>query len=184
MARSPSRVSGSVETRSGLRPDVARLVILSLEFFGEGVKGGEMERLDQDLYNMNMVSSKRYILWAQDVELHLISRDLLHTIQELCSEGTAPDPQTEIDNSRAIALMMRHMDRDLQFEFRNVDSAIKLWQALRERHGNLRDSILLNLEAEWNDLHFSDFDTVIQFYSEALRITGMMRFCGCGTAKR
>ncbi|XP_062023898.1 uncharacterized protein LOC133740066 [Rosa rugosa] len=122
-------------------------------------------------------AGKRYLMWAQDVELHLISRDLLHTIQELCHKGTAPDPQTEIDNSRALALMMRHMDRDLRFEFMNEDSAIKLWQALRERYGNVRDSIPLNLEAEWNDLRFSDFDTVIQFYSEALHITGMMRFC-------
>ncbi|XP_040364930.1 uncharacterized protein LOC121050106 [Rosa chinensis] len=117
-------------------------------------------------------------MWAQDVELHLIARDLLHTIQELCHKGTAPDPQTEIDNSRTLALMMRHMDRDLRFEFMNEDSVIKLWQALRERYGNVRDSILSNLEAELNDLRFSDFDTIIQFYSEALRITGMMRLCG------
>jgi hypothetical protein len=60
----------------------------------------------------------------------------------------------------------------------NEDSAIKLWQALRERYGNVRDSILPNLEAEWSDLRFSDFDTVIQFYSEALRIRAMMHFCG------
>ncbi|XP_024191739.1 uncharacterized protein LOC112195774 [Rosa chinensis] len=120
-------------------------------------------------------AGKRYLLWAQDIELHLISRDLLHTIQELCSEGTAPDPQTEIDNSKALALMMHHMDRELQFEFMNEDSAINLWQVLQEGYGNVRDSILL--EAEWNDLRFSKFDIVMQFYLEARRIKAMMRIC-------
>ncbi|XP_062029030.1 uncharacterized protein LOC133745047 [Rosa rugosa] len=123
-------------------------------------------------------AGKRYLFWVTDVEIHLIARDLLHTIQELCPIETAPDPQTEKDNSKALAFIKRHMDSDLQFEFINEDSAIKLWHALRERYGNVRDSILPNTEAEWKDLRFSEFDTVMLFYSEALRIKVMMRLCG------
>ena len=123
-------------------------------------------------------AGKGYLDWAIDIEIHLTAQDLLHTIQELCPIETAPDPQTEKDNSKALAFMRRHMNSDLQFEFINEDSAIKLWQALRERYGNVRDSILPNLEAEWNDLRFSEFDNVMQFYSEAHRIKTTMRLCG------
>ncbi|XP_040364579.1 uncharacterized protein LOC121050067 [Rosa chinensis] len=123
-------------------------------------------------------AGKRYLIWAVDVEIHLIARNLLHTIQELCPTKIAPDYQTETDNSWALAFMKRHMDNDLLFEFINEDTAIKLWQALRERYGNVHDSILRNIEAEWNDLRFSEFDTIMQFYSEALHIRAMMRLCG------
>ncbi|KAF5179191.1 Retrotransposon protein, partial [Thalictrum thalictroides] len=69
------------------------------------------------------------------------------------------------------------MDESLQLEYMNEKNARNLWVALEERFGNFRDSLLSDLEVRWQNLRFSEFKTVMQYNSEALRIKSLMHLC-------
>ncbi|KAK9930890.1 hypothetical protein M0R45_018195 [Rubus argutus] len=83
----------------------------------------------------------------------------------------------EAKNAKAIILMIRHMDESLQSEYLNEEDPRKLWVALEERFGNVRESLLPDLEVKWLNLRFCDYSSVLDFNSEALRIKSLMEFC-------
>ncbi|KAK9910275.1 hypothetical protein M0R45_034243 [Rubus argutus] len=56
--------------------------------------------------------------------------------------------ELEAKNAKAIILMIRHMDESLQSEYLNEEDPRKLWVALEERFGNVRESLLPDLEHE------------------------------------
>ena len=73
--------------------------------------------------------------------------------------------------------MIRHMDESLQSEYLNEEDPRRLWVALEERFGNVRESLLPDLEMKWQTLRFCDYCSVLEFNSEALRIKSLMEFC-------
>ncbi|KAK9911205.1 hypothetical protein M0R45_035126 [Rubus argutus] len=85
--------------------------------------------------------------------------------------------ELEAKNAKAIILMIRHMDESLQSEYLNEEDPRKLWVALEERFGNVRESLLPDLEVKWLNLRFCDYSSVLDFNSEALRIKSLMEFC-------
>ena len=74
--------------------------------------------------------------------------------------------------------MTRHMDDSLQYECMNEEDPRRLWVSLEERFGNVRDSLLPELEVRWHSFCFCNFNSVIDYNSEALRIKSLMEFCG------
>ena len=83
----------------------------------------------------------------------------------------------EAKNAKAIILMIRHMDESLQSEYLNEEDPRRLWVALEGRFGNVRESLLPDLEVKWQNLRFCDYSSVLDFNSEALRIKSLMEFC-------
>ena len=51
----------------------------------------------------------RLLRQAHDIVMYLSAQELLARIHERFCEGTAQDPQTEINNARVLILMNRHM---------------------------------------------------------------------------
>ena len=74
-------------------------------------------------------------------------------------------PMAVTNNAKALILITRHMVESLQLEYMNEDNARNLWEALEERFGNIRDTLLPDLEMRWSNLRFSDFKTVPNIYN-------------------
>ncbi|XP_024185911.1 uncharacterized protein LOC112190672 [Rosa chinensis] len=130
-------------------------------------------RLD---FQMLDSTGSEYYSWVTDVENHLTSRGILPIIQ-------APNPglvfqRTPTKHAQAIILMRRHMDKALRLEYMSMRDARDLWVALEERFGNIQDTLLPDLKVQWNNIRFSDFKSVAEYNSEALRLKAMLKFCG------
>ncbi|XP_040367250.1 uncharacterized protein LOC121050596 [Rosa chinensis] len=130
-------------------------------------------RLD---FQMLDSTGSEYYSWVTDVENHLTSKGILPIIQ-------APDPglvfqRTPTKHAQAIILMRRHMDKALRLEYMSMKDARELWVALEERFGNIQDTLLPDLKVQWNNIRFSDFKSVAEYNSEALRLKAMLKFCG------
>ncbi|XP_040369562.1 uncharacterized protein LOC121051353 [Rosa chinensis] len=130
-------------------------------------------RLD---FQMLDSTGSEYYSWVTDVENHLTSRGILPIIQ-------APNPglvfqRTPTKHAQAIILMRRHMDKALRLEYMSMRDARDLWVALEERFGNIQDTLLPDLKVQWNNIRFSDFKSVAEYNSEALRLQAMLKFCG------
>ncbi|KAM5584967.1 hypothetical protein ABKV19_004379 [Rosa sericea] len=128
-----------------------------------------------------------YHKWVRDVRQHLKADGILSTIQEPSQDVLTPQQATafeankaqrEANEAKAIILMTRHMNDALQNEYLNEEDPRKLWVELEQRFGNVRDSLLPDLEVRWHSLRFCDFKSVLDYNSEALRIKSMMEFCG------
>ncbi|KAK9933339.1 hypothetical protein M0R45_020539 [Rubus argutus] len=147
-----------------------------------------------------------YHKWVRDVRNHLKAKGIISAIREppaaaTASAAAASDDaadatpaqvaacaavaaavaraaaeELEAKNAKAIILMIRHMDESLQSEYLNEEDPRKLWVALEERFGNVRESLLPDLEVKWLNLRFCDYSSVLDFNSEALRIKSLMEF--------
>ena len=128
-----------------------------------------------------------YHRWVRDIRQHLKADGILDTILEPSQDVlTVEQAQAleanraalEANKAKAIILMTRHMDDSLQYECMNEEDPRRLWVSLEERFGNVRDSLLPDLEVRWHSLRFCDFKSVLDYNSEALRIKSLMEFCG------
>ena len=118
---------------------------------------------------------------------HLKVDGILSTIQEPSQDVLTPQQVTafeanratrEANEAKAIILMTRHMNDALQNEYLNKEDPRKLWVELEQRFGNVRDSLLPELEVRWQSLRLCDFKSVLDNNSEALRIKSLMELCG------
>ncbi|XP_024171395.1 uncharacterized protein LOC112177331 [Rosa chinensis] len=116
-----------------------------------------------------------YHSWRTDVENHLTSKGILPIIQ--APNAGLVFQRTPIKHAQAIILMRRHMDKALRLEYMSIKDARNLWVALEERFDNIQDSLLPDLKIQWNNLRFSDFKSVAEYNSEALRLRAMLKFC-------
>lgn len=73
--------------------------------------------------------------------------------------------------------MIRHMDKSLQSEYLIKEDPRRLWVALEKRFGNVRESLLPDLEMKWLNLRLCDYSSFLDFNSEALRIKSLMKLC-------
>ncbi|PRQ49455.1 hypothetical protein RchiOBHm_Chr2g0122131 [Rosa chinensis] len=128
-----------------------------------------------------------YHRWVRDVCQHLKVDRILETILEPSQDVlTVEQAQVleanraalEANKAKAIIRMTRHMDDSLKYECMNEKDPRRLWVSLEERFGNVRDSLLLDLEVRWHSLCFCDFKSVLDYNSEALRFKSLMELCG------
>lgn len=83
-----------------------------------------------------------------------------------------------IKKSKALTLIMDHIDDTLQLEYRNVKDPKVLWDDLKRRFG-FPDEILLPAALdEWNKLRFQDFKSVSDYNSALYRIVSQLEQCG------
>ncbi|XP_062010453.1 uncharacterized protein LOC133726830 [Rosa rugosa] len=120
-------------------------------------------------------TGSEYHGWKTDVENHLTSKGILPIIQAPIAGLVFQ--RTSIKHAQAIILMRRHMDKALRLEYMSIKDARDLWAALEERFGNIQDSLLPDLKVQWNNIRFSDFKSVAEYNSEALRLKAMLKFC-------
>ena len=129
-----------------------------------------------------------YHKWVRDVRNHLKAQGIISAIREqpaaapaqgavAATNAQANADALEAKNAKAIIIMIRHMDESLQSEYLNEEDPRKLWVALEERFGNVRESLLPDLEVRWQLLRLCDYSSVLDFNSEALRIKSLMDFC-------
>jgi hypothetical protein len=146
-----------------------------------------MSNLNKLSFNPLGTTGAGYHKWIRDVRQHLKADGILSTIQEPSQDVLTPQQalafeanraKREANEAKAIILMTRHMNDALQNEYLNEEDPRKLWVELEQRFGNVRDSLLPDLEERWQSLRFCDFKTVLDYNSEALRIKSMMEFCG------
>lgn len=124
-------------------------------------------------------SGQGYPKWVRDVRNHLTAGGILAAIQPPNPDVIAQNVQAMAvtNNAKALIMMTRHMVESLQLEYMNEENARNLWVALEERFGNIRDTLLPELDVRWNNLRFSDYKTVQEYYSEALNIRSQMLHC-------
>ena len=86
---------------------------------------------------------------------HLKADGILSTIQEPNQDVLTPQQAAafeanratrEANEAKAIILMTRHMNDAFQSEYLNEKDPGKLWVELEHRFGNVRDSLLPDLE--------------------------------------
>ncbi|KAM5583860.1 hypothetical protein ABKV19_003640 [Rosa sericea] len=116
-----------------------------------------------------------YHSWKTDVENHLTSKGILPIIQ--APNAGLVFQRTPTKHAQAVILMRRHMDKALKLEYMSIKDARDLWVALEERFDNIQDSLLPDLKVQWNNIRFSDFKSVAEYNSEALRLKAMLKFC-------
>ncbi|XP_062016360.1 uncharacterized protein LOC133732792 [Rosa rugosa] len=128
-----------------------------------------------------------YHKWVRNVRQHLKADGILSRIQVPSQDVLTPQQAAafeenratrEANEAKAIILMTRHMNDALSSEYLNEEDPRKLWVELEQRFGNVRDSLLPDLEVRWHSLCFCDFKSVLDYNLEALRIKSLMEFCG------
>ncbi|KAK9951605.1 hypothetical protein M0R45_007043 [Rubus argutus] len=160
-----------------------------------------MDYLGQNKLDFAPLDTTRigYHKWVHDVRNHLKALWIISAIREpvatatpaivatlLASSGTttvaaqaarATTNALEAKNVKTIIIMIGHMDESLQSEYLNKENPRRLWVALEEHFGNIRESLLPDLEVKWQHLRLCDYSSVLDFNSEALRIKSLMELC-------
>ncbi|XP_049399937.1 uncharacterized protein LOC125864030 [Solanum stenotomum] len=77
------------------------------------------------------ISSKNYLSWVLDAEIHLDSKGLGTTI----TEGNATSSQ---DKAKAMIFLRHHFDEGLKAEYLTVKDPLELWTGLKERYDHLK----------------------------------------------
>ncbi|XP_024171821.1 uncharacterized protein LOC112177797 [Rosa chinensis] len=113
---------------------------------------------------------------VHDVRLHLKAQGILAMIQEPSTDVLTKVATNALDANKAKAIII--MDESLQFEYLNKEDLRRLWVSLEECFGNVRNSLLLDLEMRWHNLRFCDFKHVLDYNSEAFHIKSLMEFSG------
>ncbi|KAL5578536.1 hypothetical protein UlMin_020235 [Ulmus minor] len=106
------------------------------------------------------ITSKNYMSWILDVEMHLESMNLIETI-----------------NEEIMIFLHRHLDEGLKCEYLTIKDLSVLWKNFKERYNHQREVILPASRDEWNALSFQDFKKVSDYNSAMFRIISQLRFC-------
>ncbi|XP_015165131.1 uncharacterized protein [Solanum tuberosum] len=103
------------------------------------------------------ISSKNYLSWVLDAEIHLDAKGLGTTI----TEGNATSSQ---DKVKAMIFLRHHFDEGLKAEYLTVKDPLELWTGLKERYDHLKATVLPRDCYDWIHLRLQDFK--IQQYRE------------------
>jgi hypothetical protein len=73
------------------------------------------------------ISSKNYLPWTLDAEIHLTANNLRDTIKD----ENKVSPQEE---AKAMIFLRHHLHEDLKIEYLTVKDPLQLWKILKERY--------------------------------------------------
>jgi hypothetical protein len=87
------------------------------------------------------ISSKNYLSWILDVEIHLEAMNLGKTIRD----GNVESQQ---DRAKAMIFIRHHLHEELKTEYLTIKDPLILWNNLRERYEHQKSVILPNARYE------------------------------------
>ncbi|KAK4731096.1 hypothetical protein R3W88_024084 [Solanum pinnatisectum] len=114
-------------------------------------------------------SSKNYLSWVLDAEIHLDAKGLGTTI----IEGNAASSQ---DKANVMIFLRHHLDEGLKAEYLTVKDPLELWTGLKERYDHLKATVLPRDRYDWIHLRLQNFKTVCE--SVVYKITSQLKLCG------
>ena len=117
------------------------------------------------------ITSKNYLSWALDAEIHLESMGLGDTIKE--------NKNTSIqDRAKKLIFIRHHLDESLKNEYLTVKEPAVLWKNLKERYDHLKLVVLPKARYDWIHLRLQDFKSISEYNSAMFRITSQLKLCG------
>ena len=93
------------------------------------------------------LDGSNYLTWALDVELHLTSKDLSHTI-------VANSPSTNAQKAHALIFLRHHLNQDLKYEYLIENDPLVLWILLKDRFDQQSAIVLPQAQYDWLNLRF------------------------------
>ncbi|XP_026409861.1 uncharacterized protein LOC113304957 [Papaver somniferum] len=74
--------------------------------------------------------------------------------------------------------LKRHIDPNLRWGYHHLKTPKELWDALESRFGNIHDSLLPQLQVQWNEIRFLDYIKVNDFQKDMMQLQTRLDFCG------
>lgn len=123
-----------------------------------------------------------YIVWALEASNYLCADGIGHTINsdfQLPSGHTQSDLNKRKDAAKAVCLILRHLQKDLKFNYLEERNPAVIWNSLKLRFDTDRKQAMLPLlNDEWNKLCFYNFKTVNEYATKLYSITSELSWCG------
>ena len=101
-----------------------------------------MTNITQLKYVALDISSKNYLSWILNVEIHLDAMNLGNTIKE----GNTTSHQ---NRAKALIFLRHHIDKGLKIEYLTVNDLLIIWKSLKERYDHQKTVILLRTHYNW-----------------------------------
>ena len=117
------------------------------------------------------ISSKNYLSWILDVEIHLEAMALAKTIKDDIEES----PQ---NRAKAMIVIHHHFHKELKTEFLTKKDPLSLWKKSKERYENHKSVILPKARYDWMHLRLQDFKSVSEYHLALFKITSQLKLCG------
>lgn len=114
-----------------------------------------------------------YHRWVSDVETTFVGKDYTSTLNPPTENGPS-----EKEKANALMFLRRHIDPSLRWEYLHLKTPKELWEALKARFGNIHNTLLPELEVQWNEIRLVDYKRVNDFYRDMLRLKARLQFCG------
>ncbi|XP_062030418.1 uncharacterized protein LOC133746253 [Rosa rugosa] len=114
-----------------------------------------------------------YHRWVSDMETAFVAKDYTATITD-----PKDDELSNKVKSNALMFLRRHIDPSLRWEYLQLKTPKKLWDALKGRFGNIHDTLLPELAVQWNGICLLDYKRVNDFNKDMLRLQARLNFCG------
>ena len=128
------------------------------------------------------VGGTNYIVWALKANKYLCADGIGNTVDVafvLPTGNSAQDVNNRKDAARAVCLLLRHLHKDLKFNYLEEPNPAVIWESLRLRFDTDRKQAMLPLlNDEWNKLCFYNFKTVTEYATKLYSITSELSWCG------
>jgi hypothetical protein len=121
------------------------------------------QRPEFDILDTNGVN---YHSWVSDMEIAFASKGFL----PILSDNGAAIPYGDHARAQAVMFMRRHIDRTLKKQYLDIKDPKVLWDKLKNRFANVKDSQLPELTLKWETIKFSEFETVNKFQQEIISL--------------
>nr|GEX00027.1 uncharacterized protein [Tanacetum cinerariifolium] len=121
------------------------------------------------------ITSKNYLSWVLDAEIHLNANGIGDTIKE----GNKTSVQ---DKAKAMIFLRHHLHGALKTKYLTMKDPLMLWKNLKDRYDHQKMMILSRARYEWVHLRLQDFKSVTKQHNELImknhetRATGTASF--------
>ena len=114
------------------------------------------------------ISSKNYLSWILDAEIHLEAMNLGDTIKD----GNQASPQ---NRAKAMIFIHHHLLEELKTKYLTVKDPLILWNNLKERYKHQKTVILPKARYDWMHLRLQDFKSVSEYNSALFKISSQLK---------
>ena len=115
-----------------------------------------------------------YHRWVSDVETTFLGKDFLSTIVPSSDPNDQPSVKVQ---ANALMFLRRHIDPSLRWEYLHLKSPKELWDSLKGRFGNIHNTLLPELQVQWNNIRLLDYKRVNDFNKDMLQLKARLIFC-------
>ena len=115
--------------------------------------------------------------WMVHVEGHLTTKGLLHKVSDNFNDVENWNARKK--GAEAFILILHHLDLSLQNQYFSIKNPSTLRKQIKLARFDHQWTVLRpNTLHEWNQLHFQDFKTVVEYNSSLFGIVSKLKFCG------